>query len=426
MIYTKLLIIFYTLLPVFFALSVTSDVDVHIGRIIILIIFGVFLTEGLWMKRIKIPQGALAAALIFFLAVIFSSFFTSNVPGWTVRKVIFLCNYALLIPLTYNALLSHGLRPLMRAVCLGGILASVIMLAQFMAQFIIGHESLQRLWVGVTTFFLGEAFGQVVLNYNSWFVNIGGRDLFRAIGIFPDPHVAAYYTGMILPFTMSLAITSRGRYRMMWCSGLVIIACANALTFSRGGEIGVIFGLIVALGLMWGRLAVPLRHTMIACAAVGIMVMVIPANPLTQRILSSFDAADTSNTSRIEIWSKTLEIWSQRPLLGTGLGASPKYYEADAQYRTPIYAHNIYLDIGVELGVVGLLLFVAMIFFMYRHFYMEGSWYSLCAIISVTILLIHSMFDTPLFSVHVLPIIFFLVGLALYYAQKKAVSSKGI
>jgi len=375
----------------------------------------IFVAESLVRKRLYIPQTWLSWCSFILIIYICGSLFYSDIPTWTALKIVFILNISLLVVVMYNAILVIGERAMVRSVGAGGIIAGSVMLVQFLLQFIIGKNALQGLWISITPLFHGEAFGQSVIEYNSWFVNIAGIDVFRAIGLFPDPHIAGYYTGMIAPLTLACILWAKGKWRLWWVCGGSIIVVANLLTFSRGAEVGLLIGCVIAAMLMTRYVRSRGYHIFFAGMALVLIFLALPGNPLTSRFVSSFDHADTSNTSRIEIWEKAIDIASQQPIIGTGIGAASRFYEADADYRRPIYAHNLFLDVLVEIGFLGLFLFSCMIGGMIRSFWHKKNILGACAIISISIFLGHSLFDTPIFSVHTLPVLLFFLALALYY-----------
>jgi O-antigen ligase len=71
----------------------------------------------------------------------------------------------------------------------------------------------------------------------------------------------------------------------------------------------------------------------------------------------------SGDISRITIWQNSVELWKLLWVTGTGLGTFQTVY---TQFFLPagekefIHAHNIFLNVGIELGLVGLLLFVVL------------------------------------------------------------------
>jgi O-antigen ligase len=110
---------------------------------------------------------------------------------------------------------------------------------------------------------------------------------------------------------------------------------------------------------------------------VALIAVLVPSN-LWYRIGTIRDVDEASATSEVESESSTaqrLEIWKvassiavEHPLLGVGLGAYPQVhfqYAQRPQFNPTAWghrdAHSTYLRIASELGVVGLVLFCAIV-----------------------------------------------------------------
>ncbi len=71
-----------------------------------------------------------------------------------------------------------------------------------------------------------------------------------------------------------------------------------------------------------------------------------------------------SSNIRLQLWSVSVKIFADHPWFGVGLWNFPKYMH---RYLPPgvdldfVVPHNTYLEVAVELGSVGLLLFVALL-----------------------------------------------------------------
>ena len=99
------------------------------------------------------------------------------------------------------------------------------------------------------------------------------------------------------------------------------------------------------------------------------------------------------------------------PLLGYGLGNYPLVVDPLADYRKPIYAHDIFLDIAVETGLIGALLFSLGLFGALFRFIKRRDIILRASFVSLSLYVGHSLFENPLFSVHVLPVFLLVVSL---------------
>ena len=91
---------------------------------------------------------------------------------------------------------------------------------------------------------------------------------------------------------------------------------------------------------------------------------------ILSRLTSIGNLADTSTAYRVSIWTASVNMLKDifRSGIGTGSAAFsavyPAYALGGAAYA--LHAHNLYLQIFVELGVVGIAVFVLMLFFFFR------------------------------------------------------------
>jgi O-antigen ligase len=199
-------------------------------------------------------------------------------------------------------------------------------------------------------------------------VLIEGRP--RGLGPVADPNV---YGGFINLLWFPLMADCFGRQdglnprigRGSWLrfATLVLLSAALFLTYSRGAFLAWGVGLVAALWLFrsyarYGSTAI----LMLVAAALGYAVAAVahPGLEVAARLGGAVSGSDASTATRLDIWGKTWQMFLAHPWLGTGLGTWVRIYPA---YRSPvdnnttgIYAHNDYLQIAQE---GGLLMFAA-------------------------------------------------------------------
>ena len=129
---------------------------------------------------------------------------------------------------------------------------------------------------------------------------------------------------------------------------------------------------------------------------------VAPHNPVAGRFMSSFDTKEGSNQARISNWHQAVDIIAKHPF-GVGIGMYSLAVDSGADYREPIYAHDLYLDIAAELGIISAFVFIAILYFV-------------AGVASITAFGVHSLVESPLYSVHIL--ILFLIIIALSAATE--------
>lgn len=157
-----------------------------------------------------------------------------------------------------------------------------------------------------------------------------------------------------------------------------------------------------------------------------------------QKALSTFNEQDPSINMHILNWKITIEMIKEKPLLGSGIGTFKMNYldyQAEFLKDNPYYikysgkageAHNEYLQIWAELGVIGLGLFLLIFYFFYKtiiDFYnnnknVKEKIITLGLVMGIICFLIHSLFTFPL-HVPALGITFFaIMGLTVVYMRK--------
>jgi len=195
----------------------------------------------------------------------------------------------------------------------------------------------------------------------------------RAVGYQGDANMYALYELAGLPVAAMMVAQSRGKRRYAWFAVMALLLGAVLASQSRGGLLA---SLVVVFFLLWngdlgGWFAIRPKLTTIVGAAVmmavvGIALLTIPRfNPQT--------ASDTRGTGRLDIWHAAWRGWEMHPVLGLGAGNFIAE-SGDLLSTTPgvqldrysplfdgIKVHNSYLEPWVELGPVGLGLYVAVL-----------------------------------------------------------------
>ena len=361
-----LFVIFCAFLPFQFALNPAPGYDLAVIRIIIPLMFaGWFIFQVKSRSFFIINNKKTYLLVIFLLLATVSISFSSNL-FWSLRKLLFLLS---IFPIYFVAISAFKTKKMQRnavsALVIGATLLSIASLIQFFCQFIFGIDPVYNfLAAHISPFFLGNSFSQTVLAYPSWLVNSGGATYMRAVANFPDPHMLAYYLGMLVPWAVALGATSQKKSEWFFVSAIFIVA-ADICTFTRGGYIALIAGSFVILPLV-SRSS---KKKIIAAAAILLVFFVIaPQSPVAGRLASSFNIQEGSNQGRISNWQQAIIIIRNHPL-GVGIGMYSLAVDPNADYREPIYAHDLYLDIAAELGILTTIIFVVILFVSFASFW---------------------------------------------------------
>ncbi len=211
---------------------------------------------------------------------------------------------------------------------------------------------------------------------------------------------------------------------------LLIDLWALFLTKSYGGFLGLAAGTAV---FIWFALSgqAQLRRKVIF-AFLGILIisgLIVSVQPKFQGLIRGDPR--TSITTRQEIWQTSFLLIKERPLFGWGLGNFQESYRSHTKFITltplewfVVKAHNIFLNLWIEVGLFGLLVFLYLVGRYLWHLvpdlkstiFGRRLWASTFIAI-VTATLVHGLVDTPYFK-NDLSLVFFLVigtGLLIRY-----------
>jgi putative inorganic carbon (hco3(-)) transporter len=195
----------------------------------------------------------------------------------------------------------------------------------------------------------------------------------RPSGPVGDPNYFARILIIAVPAAALLGIgrTSR-RERLAYVAAAVAISTAILLTYSRGGMVSLAF--VGFLLMLAGRVRVTWANALLAVVLIAALVPTpVGKRFLTIESLVGDETEDESVDKRRQLIGVAMQMVSDRPLFGVGVGNFGSHYPAYAnqvglssQDYLPIgarqYPHNLFLEMATETGLVGLLLFSGAMF----------------------------------------------------------------
>src|SRR6478672_11008090 len=169
----------------------------------------------------------------------------------------------------------------------------------------------------------------------------------------------AGYINLVVPFCLAFAIRGRDpalRTLSRWC--LALAGVALLLTQSRGGLMA--FAAILMAYAHCSSIDRKTRLRRVALVLIGCLVAAALAGFFFQR-LGEID--DFTTVSRLAIWGGAFTVFARSPIFGTGFGNLrglmggllnlPDGWTGDA--------HNLYLELVAETGVIGFTVFGSLI-----------------------------------------------------------------
>jgi O-antigen ligase len=164
-----------------------------------------------------------------------------------------------------------------------------------------------------------------------------------------------------VPMALYLLARSRSKIIVMVCwLQLALASTATLLTGSRGGMISlaVAFSMFPLIVPAMPRLRKRLSMAMLAGVLAG-SAYIVPPQTWDRLLKVGSELTGGTLTHRTLIWAAGWDVFREHPLLGVGSGA----YPASVQTRLDIaiVAHNSFLSVLVELGVIGALLLAGLL-----------------------------------------------------------------
>jgi len=417
------LLVTIVILPLQFALNVSAGFDLVTTKVLVPVLFLFWLVRGLARKKIWIPNRVEVWLTVVFLFLSALSLVLGRDADAGFRKLLYLLS---IFPVFFvvadvfrlpasaaQKALQAGREEWRRrgavAVAASGTLAALVALGQFSLPFFVGIGKAVKIWEGLTPYFLGNSFGKLVAGNSSWLVNIGGKTLMRAFGFFPDPHNFAFFANLCLFFGLGYFFAQSKKIFKIW-SGVAVCLMLTAvvLSFSRGAYLGLISGSIF-FAIVFLRRSNLLGGSAVMAGLVLAAIVFLNSNIISQRLISSFNLKEGSNAERYKNWTQAVEIVRDNPLGGIGLGNYARTVKPTAADRSSIYAHNLFLDIAAETGILSALVFLALLLISIWRNVRNGDMIGLGVASGLIGFLVHSMFDTALYSPQVLVMLLVLI-----------------
>ncbi|WP_246105513.1 O-antigen ligase family protein [Sporomusa termitida] len=182
----------------------------------------------------------------------------------------------------------------------------------------------------------------------------------RIFSTLQNPNLLAGFLVVVMSLAVGIGLhTENIQEKVFLFAFVAVLGTCLVLTYSRGAWLS-----IVAVTALCGRLY---------NRKVLWIFLVIPAIALfchdgvMERLLSIFNPTDTSSTLRLALWESTVAMILDKPFLGIGWGSYwlvyPDYdFFLNNPAATIVHAHNMYLHIAAEIGIPGLIVFLAIIY----------------------------------------------------------------
>lgn len=265
-------------------------------------------------------------------------------------------------------------------------------------------------------------FGKDIIRSHPPILNIG---LLRATAAFPDANVLAIYLSPSVALVFGLALHYYKKWkRVLMCVVGVLILIGIYLAFSRAAALAAFISLLLLGIVKKNKLLIGILIVLILLTPVILPTSIknwaksIDYNPLVFML----------NADRLSMYANTVNMIKHHPIIGVGVNTFSLNY---ASYKLPetgnaktgdsIYAHNNFLHMAGEIGLLGLCMFVWLLIRLFKTCFDN---YKKCTdeyikiltlslIVSLVAFLINGLTETSLYYSRVAIIFWYLVGFVL-------------
>jgi O-antigen ligase/Tfp pilus assembly protein PilF len=308
-------------------------------------------------EKLKIIRTPLDLPILSFMAISVLSLLWSNSPMVSLKELpLFLAGPFLFFIITNNIQDERQINYIIRALLIVGSLFGIYGILQYNG-----------------------------IDFSFWQRNIGRQKVF---GLFGNVNFFAEYLILPLPIAVSLFFASRNKIKKILLSiGIMAMVGSLMVTFTRGSYLGFGAALIfmfllylISRGKKFIKENKKIFILILALIILSTFLFALP-NPLNKpgtaiskiksRISISQLTKDTSLKRRKAIWGFTSLMIKDHPILGSGLGTfkynslkyQAKFFEQGNNRSLYPYGfadktHNEYLQMGVEIGLIGLGVFI--------------------------------------------------------------------
>jgi O-antigen ligase len=182
-----------------------------------------------------------------------------------------------------------------------------------------------------------------------------------------DANEIALITVCVMSFALAWFLTQRGAAAHLAGAASAVMACTVVLTSSRGGFVAAAGIVAILLVRLRGRI----RRRRLAVVVVGLVITMAVAPSVYWQRMATIWTAESAGVAdvdyddrgiwaaRWDVWNRGIELMLAHPIVGVGAGmfevAEGLSHGGVGRWTA---AHNSFIQVGAELGVLGLGVFV--------------------------------------------------------------------
>ncbi len=290
---------------------------------------------------------AMLTILVIVMGISFIMVMKLNVMKLPIVSSFILFLFIILLNLPISIVPINSLADLLR-------LTSVLMFYVLMSVLIKGKDQIKQIiFIIVLSSLLPLSIGtyQFITNTGS----LGAIGYNRLMGTFVHPNVFGMYLVFLTPITIfSAKYAKRNVSRLLYIGLSLWMVFLLIQTYTRSPWIG-----LLIVGLVFG-LKKDKRTLLLTTIIIGVILVLFPE--IVTRFTETHPGRQSSVVTRILTWKASFDFFKDRPLFGWGLGSFQFI-----SFLVKLQAHNDYIRILVEMGIVGFIFFINFYYKILKH-----------------------------------------------------------
>lgn len=220
------------------------------------------------------------------------------------------------------------------------------------------HKALIVAGLGLGVYAVGEALGAAPVELAQFSSRLGST--------YGSPAYLGAATALLFPILLGISATFEGPWRFAAYSSAVAVLFASLGSGTRASWVGLGFAALMVVAVA-PRVLV-LKPSLLF-GGIGLALAAVIATPVGSRLSDALDFSQGTSRGRLDEWQVGLSALAKRPFSGAGpegyrvvFGESVTQTYAQTYGRDQIVdrAHNGLLDIGLTIGIPGMLLVVVL------------------------------------------------------------------
>lgn len=243
----------------------------------------------------------------------------------------------------------------------------------------------------------------------------------RAVAFSESAMTLAGYLLQMIPLLLVFFIedqTISNKYRVFFGSVLGLSVVALLLNGTRGAWIAVVLTLLFYGFFILRKNPKYLFGLVAVLIAIGMLMINVPH--FKHRIDTITDTKYRSNSERLLMWHSAWNMFLDHPITGVGIGNYEKAYQEqyispNAKERTQSHAHNNFLQVLADRGIIGFLgfnyLFGYILYSSYRRYTKTKNLWGMAVFLVTISLLLQGLTEYNVGNSAVIRMYWFLIGL---------------